>query len=69
MIKLTRLNGQAFVLNSELIKFIEKTPDTLLTLRDGDKVMVREEPEEVVRRVVEYVRSLQYVPHPKRGHN
>lgn len=58
MIQLTRLNGQAFLLNAELIKFIEQTPDTIVTLRDGDKVMVLERPEEIVRRAIEYHRSL-----------
>ena len=62
MIKLTRLNGHPFILNAHLIKFIESTPDTLITLRDGDKVMVQEHPEEVVRRAVEYRRSVQVLP-------
>lgn len=62
MIKLTRLNGKEFILNARLIKFIESTPDTMVTLRDGEKVMVKEPPEEVVRRAVEYGRSLLLAP-------
>jgi flagellar protein FlbD len=62
VIKLSRLNGKEFILNAHLIKFVEKTPDTLITLRDGEKVMVREEPEEVVRRAVEYLRRLRVLP-------
>lgn len=62
MILLTRLNGHAFILNAELIKFIEQTPDTIVTLRDGDKLMVLEPPPEVVRRAIEYHRSLRQRP-------
>lgn len=64
MIKLTRLNGVEFILNAELIKFIESTPDTLVTLRDGEKIMVKEPPEEVVRRSIEYRRTLYFIPEP-----
>lgn len=62
MIPLTRLNGRPFILNAAFIKFIEKTPDTIVTLRDGEKVMVKEDPEEIVRRAVLYGRSLQVIP-------
>lgn len=62
VIKLTRLNGQEFIVNAQFIKFLEKTPDTLVTLRDGDKFIVREEPEVVIRRMVEYQRSLRVLP-------
>lgn len=62
MIKLTRLNGREFIVNAQLIKYVESTPDTLLVLRDGDRVMVKEPPEEVVRRIVDYRRSIQHLP-------
>jgi flagellar protein FlbD len=62
MIQLTRLGGQRFIVNAELIKFIEQTPDTVLTLREGDKIMVREPVEQVVRLAIEYRRSLQWLP-------
>lgn len=58
MILLTRINGTRFVLNAHLIKFIEQTPDTLITLRDGERILVKEPPEEVVRLAVEYRRGL-----------
>lgn len=58
MISLTRINNTALVVNAELIKFIESTPDTMLTLTTGDRVIVKESAEEVVRRAVEYGRSL-----------
>ncbi len=54
MIELTRLNGKAMVLNSDLIKTAEASPDTMLTLINGEKLIVREELAEVVRRVLLY---------------
>lgn len=54
MIELTRLNGRAMVLNSDLIKTAEASPDTMLTLINGEKLIVREEIAEVVERVLAY---------------
>ena len=58
MISLTRLNGDPFVLNAELIKTIEATPDTTITLIGGDHMLVRESVKEVVKRAIEYGRSV-----------
>ncbi|PIQ28629.1 flagellar protein [bacterium (Candidatus Blackallbacteria) CG17_big_fil_post_rev_8_21_14_2_50_48_46] len=60
MIELTRLNGHKIVVNLDLIKFIEATPDTLLTLSTGDKLMVQESVEEVLERVIVFRRSIQF---------
>lgn len=54
MIELTRLNGTPIVLNSDLIKIAEASPDTMLTLITGEKLIVREETTEVVERVLAY---------------
>jgi flagellar protein FlbD len=54
MIELTRLNGNPMVLNSDLIKTAETSPDTMLTLITGEKLIVREECGEVVERVLAY---------------
>jgi flagellar protein FlbD len=54
MIELTRLNGNPMVLNSDLIKTAEASPDTMLTLISGEKLIVREECGEVVERVLAY---------------
>jgi len=54
MIELTRLNGRPMVLNSDLIKTAESSPDTMLTLINGEKLIVREEIGEVVEKVVAY---------------
>jgi flagellar protein FlbD len=54
MIELTRLNGNVMVLNSDLIKTAEASPDTMLTLINGEKLIVRESCAEVVERVLAY---------------
>ncbi len=54
MIELTRLNGRPMVLNSDLIKTAEASPDTMLTLINGEKLIVREEIGEVAERVLAY---------------
>ena len=54
MIQLTRLNGASIVLNSDLIKTAEASPDTMLTLINGEKMIVREACEEVTERILAY---------------
>ena len=54
MIELTRLNGNPMVLNSDLIKTAESSPDTMLTLINGEKLIVREEIGDIVDRVLAY---------------
>ena len=54
MIQLTRLNGIPIVLNSDLIKTAEASPDTMLTLVNGEKIIVRESCGEVTERVLSY---------------
>ena len=54
MIELTRLNGRPIVLNSDLIKTAEASPDTMITLVNGEKIIVRESCEELLERVSEY---------------
>lgn len=54
MIKVTRLNGKEFVVNAELIEFVESTPDTVITLVSGKKIIVRECVDDVIDRVVRY---------------
>ncbi len=54
MVTLTRLAGSVFALNSDLIERVDSTPDTVITLIDGTKYLVREQLEEVVDRVRRY---------------
>jgi flagellar protein FlbD len=52
VIRLTRLNSQPFILNSDLIKCIEHAPDTVITLLTGEKILVRESSEVIVSRII-----------------
>jgi flagellar protein FlbD len=58
MIQLTRLNNKPLMVNSDLIKFVEQSPDTLVTLITGEKIVVREHAEEVVARVIAFRRAV-----------
>lgn len=58
MIRVTRLNGQEMVLNADLIETVEGTPDTVISLTTGRKVLVREPPAEITRRVLAYRRRV-----------
>ncbi len=58
MIEVSRLNGKNFILNCELIKTIESTPDTLITLTSNEKMMVKESVESIIRQTIEYRRQL-----------
>src|SRR5256885_5632013 len=58
MIQLTRLNNQPLVVNSDLIKFLERAPDTVLTLISGEKVVVLESCEQVLEKVIEFRRTI-----------
>lgn len=58
MIRLTRLNHALMVLNSDLIEHIDVTPDTVVTLTNGQILRVRETAEEVVQRIVEFRRRV-----------
>lgn len=62
MIKLTKFNSGddhgEFILNAEIIETIEQTPDTVVTLINGKKLIVEEKMEDVVRQVMTYRRAL-----------
>jgi flagellar protein FlbD len=54
MIRLTKLNKTAFILNCELIEMFESTPDTVITLTNGKKYVVCETVNEVIQKVIQY---------------
>ena len=58
MIQLTRLNHQHLLVNSDLIKFVEESPDTVVTLLTGEKMVVKEKASEVIERVIDFRRSV-----------
>lgn len=57
MISITRLGGQAILVNADLIELVETTPDTIITLTTGKRLLVRETPQELTDRVLRYRRS------------
>lgn len=66
MIKLTRLGGEPFVLNAELIRYVEECPDTFITLVSGERLVVTESMDEVLRRTVVYQQAKHLSPHFER---
>jgi len=67
MIKVTKLNGRELVVNADLIEFIEATPDTIISLTTGRKIMVLEDVDEVVRKAVGYRATSRIYPVPTGG--
>ncbi len=58
MITVTRLDNRVVVLNADMIKMLEATPDTIITLINGDTIVIRESVDEVVRRAIDYQRQV-----------
>ncbi|MBN2477105.1 MAG: flagellar FlbD family protein [Pirellulales bacterium] len=65
MIKLTRFGGEAFILNADLIRYIESRPDTFITLTTGERLVVAEPMDEVMRRAVAYQQAKHLIPIPR----
>ena len=57
MIFLTRLNGKVFYVNPELIETVEATPDTVVTLVNNTKFIVKDSPQQITERYIEYRRK------------
>lgn len=62
MIHLTRLKGREIIINVDMIKFIESSPDTMLTLSTGEKMFVQESPDEIIAQVVAFKREISGSP-------
>jgi len=60
MIKVTRFQGKEFYLNSDLIEYIENNPDTVVTLTTGKKIVIMEKPEEIVERIKQFRREINF---------
>lgn len=58
MIAVTRLDGSAMWLNTDLIESVEPTPDTLISMSNGDKLYVREAPDVILERVIGFKRAI-----------
>jgi len=64
MIKLSRLDGEVFLLNADLISYVEARPDTFITLTTGERLVVAESMDEVLRRAVAYQQAKHLMPPP-----
>ena len=64
MIKLTRFRGEVFILNADMIRYVEERPDTFITLTTGERLVVTESMDEVLRRSVTYQQAKHLVPAP-----
>jgi len=58
MIELTQLSGKTFWLNPHQIEYVEKTPDTTITMLSGKRVVVLEKVETLLERIVAYRREI-----------
>ncbi|MGA3188120.1 MAG: flagellar FlbD family protein [Bryobacteraceae bacterium] len=58
MIRLTRINHVPLVLNADLIEHMEMTPDTVISLTNGQKLVVLESTEDIIRSVIEFRRQI-----------
>ena len=58
MISVTRLNGADLVVNDDLIEFIERTPETVLTMTEGKKITIKESAEQVLEKIVSFRKSI-----------
>lgn len=67
MIKLTRLNRVSLLLNSDLIELIDTTPDTVISMTTGQKLMVLETADEIIEKIVKYRQNFATATHPALG--
>lgn len=58
MIELTKLNDVKFTVNADIIELVEETPDTVVTLTTGRKLIVKESRQDVTNLVIAYRRSI-----------
>lgn len=58
MIQLTKINGHQITLNPDLIEYVEETPDTVITLTNNDKIIVKDRMAEIIDKVVRYRRMV-----------
>ncbi|MEN6298314.1 MAG: flagellar FlbD family protein [Anaerolineaceae bacterium] len=56
MISITRFNGSTVYLNADLIQTVESTPDTVITLTNNVKIVIKEKPQEVINKIIAYQR-------------
>jgi flagellar protein FlbD len=58
MIEVTRFNDSTFIVNAEIIQTVEETPDTVITLTTGTKIVVKEKARQIVDKVIQYKKMI-----------
>ncbi len=58
MVQVSRLNGESYYVNPNLIKTIEETPDTVITLTTEKKLIVKEKATEIVDKIIVYNQNI-----------
>ena len=61
MVELTRLQNQKIIVNADLIEFIEATPDTMISMTTGKKIIVLESVKQVIDKVIRYKKGIAHV--------
>jgi flagellar protein FlbD len=67
MIEVTKMNGENIIVNADHIESVESNPDTSLVLTNGKRIVVRDRVPDVVRKVIEYQRSIRMGNGPRIG--
>ena len=65
MIKVCKIDGEEIVINAELIETIQATPDIIITLTTGKKILVEENIDEIIDKVISYRKNILYCPEIK----
>lgn len=60
MISVTRLDGKKYWINPHMIESMEQTPDLTITFLSGKKVVLSDDPEDVIQRIIEYRSRLEF---------
>ena len=58
MIKVTKINGTELVVNADFVEVIECTPDTIVTLNTGKKLILKDTVDEIVKKIIDYKKSM-----------
>ena len=65
MIEVTKFGGERIIVNADHIESVEAQPDTALVLDNGKRIVIRDEVAEVVRKVIEYQRTIRMAIAPR----
>ena len=57
MVSVTKLNGEQVLINPDLLRLVEKTPDTVLIFLGNERLMVKESPSEITQKILEFKKS------------